>query len=110
MSKRLGKNQPFLHMLSRTKSTRRRKALIKQATRDELATLFEICFNILRGNLPLKSHMKKKLKRERHTLRTLADKKISLKHKKKVANQKGGLLGTVASIALPLIASLLLKK
>lgn len=96
-------------MLSRS-SAKRRKALIKQATREELATLFEICFNILRGNLPLNSYMKKKLKRERHTLRTLADKKVSLQRKKKVANQKGGFLGTVASIALPLIASLLLKK
>ncbi len=97
-------------MLSRRSSANRRKALIKQATRDELATIFEICFNILRGNLPLNSYMKKKLKRERNTLRTLADKKVSLQRKKKVANQKGGLLGTVASIALPLIASLLLKK
>ena len=96
-------------MLSRS-SAKRRKALIKQATREELATLFEICFNILRGNLPLNTYMKKKLKRERHTLRTLADKKVSLQRKKKVANQKGGFLGTVASIALPLIASLLLKK
>lgn len=96
-------------MLSRS-SAKRRKALIKQATRDELASLFEICFNILRGNLPLNSYMKKKLKRERHTLRTLADKKVPLHRKKKVANQKGGFLGTVASIALPLLASLILKK
>ena len=109
MSKRLQKHQPFIQMLARS-SVKRRKALIKQATKDELASLFEICLNILRGNLPLNSYMHKKLKRERKTLRTLADKKISLAHKKKVVNQKGGFLGTVASIALPLLASILLKK
>jgi outer membrane lipopolysaccharide assembly protein LptE/RlpB len=109
MSKRLQNNQPFLHLLSRS-SAKRRKALVKQATKDELAALFEICFNILRGNVPLNSYMKKKLKRERKTLRVLSDKKLSLQAKKKVVNQKGGFLGTIASIALPLLASLLLKK
>ena len=109
MSKRLQDNQPFLQLLARS-SAKRRKALVKQATKEELAALFEICFNILRGNLPLSTHMHKKLERERQTLRTLADKKISLKRKKKVINQKGGFLGTVASIALPLLASLILKK
>ena len=109
MSKRLQTNQPFLQLLSRS-SAKRRKTLIKQATKEELISLFEICFNILEGNLPLESHMYKKLKRQRRTLETLADKKVSLRHKKKVAQQKGGFLGTVASIALPLLASLLLKK
>lgn len=103
------KTQPFLQLLAHS-SAKRRKALVKEATKDELAALFEICFNILRGNLPLNSYMKKKLKREKQTLRTLADKKVSMKKKRKVINQKGGFIGTVASIALPLIASLLLKK
>ncbi len=109
MSKRLQNNQPFLHLLSRS-SAKRRKALVKQATKDELAALFEICFNILRGNLPLNSYMKKKLKKERHTIRTLADKKVPNHKKKKVVQQKGGFLGTIAGLALPLLASLLLKK
>lgn len=109
MSKRLQNNQPFLHLLSRS-SAKRRKALIKQATKDELTSLFEICFNILRGNIPLNSYMKRKLKRERHTLRKLADKKVTIQKKKQVVNQKGGFLGTVASLALPVLASLILKK
>ena len=108
MSKRLRTNQPFLHLLARS-SAKRRKSLLKQATKDELATLFEICLNILRGNIPLNSYMHKKLKKEQKTLRTLADKKISLKRKKKVVNQKGGFLGAVAGLALPLLAQILLK-
>lgn len=108
MSKRLQVNQPFLHLLARS-SAKRRKSLLKQATKEELTSLFEICLNILRGHLPLSPHMHKKLERERQTLRTLADKKISLQRKKKVINQKGGFLGTLAGIALPLLAQLLTK-
>ena len=109
MSKRLKTNQPFLHLLARS-GAKRRKSLLKQATKEELTTLFEICLNILQGNIPLSSYMHKKLKRAQNTLRQLADKKISITRKKKVVNQKGGFLGTVASIALPLLASILLKK
>jgi hypothetical protein len=108
MSKRLRINQPFIHLLARS-SAKRRKFFLKQATKEELASLFEICLNILRGHVPLSVHMHKKLERERHTLRTLADKKISLRRKKKVINQKGGFLGTLAAIALPLLAQLLTK-
>ena len=104
MSKRLRMNEPFLHLLGRS-SAKLRNFLLKQATKEELASLFEICLNILRGNLPLSPHMHNKLKRERNTLRKLADKKISLKQKKKVINQKG-FLGTIASIALPLLAQM----
>ena len=108
MTKRLQTNQPFLHLLAHS-SAKRRKSLLNQATKEELASLFEICFNILRGNLPLSSFMYKKLERQQRTLRTLADKKISLKRKKELVNQKGGFLGTIASLALPLLAQLLLK-
>ena len=49
-------DEPFLHLLARS-SAKRRKFLLKQATKEELASLFEICLNILRGNLPLTPHM-----------------------------------------------------
>ena len=75
---------------------------MKQATKEELAGLFEICLNILRANLPLSPHMHNTLNQERNTLIKLADKKISLKQKK-VINQKG-FLETIASIAVLLLA------
>ena len=107
LSKRLRMNEPFLHLLA-CSSVKRRKFLLKQATKKELASLFEICLNVLRGNLPLSPHVHKPLKQERNTLRKLADKKISLEQKK-VINQKRGFLGTIASIALPLLAQILSK-
>ena len=108
MSKRLKTNQPFLHLLARS-GAKRRKSLLKQATKEELTSLFEICLNILRGNIPLSTYMHKKLKREQNTLRRFADKKISITRKKKLINQKGGFLGTVAGLALPLLVQILLK-
>lgn len=108
MSKRIKATQPFLHLLAHS-DTKRRKSLLKQATKEELTTLFEICLNILRGHLPLSPQLHKKLKKERRTLRTLADKKISLKRKRNLVNQKGGFLGTLAGIALPILAQLLRK-
>ena len=78
MSKRLRMNEQFFHLLARS-SAKRRTLLLKQTTKEKLASLFEICLNILRGNLPLSPHMHRKLKLERNTLRKLADKKISLK-------------------------------
>ena len=68
MSKRLQMNESFLHLLARS-SAKRRKFLLKQATKEELASLFEICLNILRGNLPLSPHMHTQLKRERNTFK-----------------------------------------
>lgn len=104
----LQNSEPFLRLLARS-SAKRRKALLNQVTRDELKSLCEICLNILKGNIPLDDKTYHKLKRHKAKLRTLANKKIPVKQKKKVVNQHGGFIGTVAAIALPLLASLLKK-
>ena len=108
MSKRIKAQQPFLHLLARS-GPQRRKSLLKQATKDELSSLFEICLNILKGNIPLDSKTYKKFKRQSSLLRTLSNKKVSLKRKKRLVNQKGGFIGAIAKFALPLLAGLLTK-
>ena len=99
-------SEPFLNLPARS-SAKRRKALLSQVTRNELKSLCEICLNILKGNIPLDDKTFHKLKRYKSKLRTLADKKTPLAEKKKIVNQHGGFVGTVAAIALPLLASLL---
>ena len=49
-------------------------------------------------------HVVKKLKRHRKTIETLANKRVSQREKVRLVNQKGGLLGQVAGLALPVIA------
>ena len=108
MSTRIKANHAFLQLLARSTAERRRM-LLKHATKDELMSLFEICLNILRGNLSIKGKDYEKLKRQRHLIRTLADKQVAIKEKKKIVNQKGGFIGTLAAIAVPALAQLLLK-
>ena len=102
MDKRLLAQEPFLRLLSRS-SPKRRKRLLQQATKDELTVLFEICLNILKGNIPLNNTVFKKLKRHKGILRTLGSKKVALTHKKKIANQNGGAIGTVVGTIASLV-------
>lgn len=106
MSTRIKANTPFLHLLARS-SLKKRKNLLKQATKEELASLFEICLNIIRGNIPVQGKDYKRLKRQKQLIRRLADKKVSVTQKKKLINQKGGFIGSLAAIALPILSQLL---
>ena len=112
MYKRLLSQEPFLHLLAKS-SSKRRKNLLHQATKEELTALFEICLNIIKGNIPLTAKQLKTLKHHRQIIRQLANKKKSFKSKKKIVSQKGGAIGavagTVAKLVLPLLASLLQK-
>lgn len=108
MSTRIRANQAFLHLLARSTGERRR-SLLKHATKEELMALFEICLNLLRGNLNIKGKDYEKLKRQRHLIRKLADKRVKINEKKKIVNQKGGFVSTLAAIAVPALAQLLLK-
>ena len=62
MDKRLLAQEPFLRLHTRS-SAKRRKQLLHQATKDELTVLFEICPNILKGNIPLNNTVFKKVKK-----------------------------------------------
>jgi hypothetical protein len=110
MYKRLLGQEPFLRLLSRS-SAKSRKVLLQQASKKELTTLFEICLNIIKGNIPLTNTQLKKLKKHQKLIRALSDKKISLRQKKLIVNQKGGairaVVGTIASLVLPLLAKLI---
>ena len=111
MYKRLLANEPFLRLLTRS-SAKRRKVLLRQASKKELTALFEICLNIIKGNIPLNSAQFKKLKKHQRVIRTLSDKKVPLR-KKIIVNQKGGaagaVIGTIARLVLPLLAKLVKK-
>lgn len=110
MYKRLLAQEPFLRLLAQS-SHKRRAQLLEVATKEELTTLFEICLNIIKGNITLNSNNLKKLKRHKGLIRTLSDRKVSLTHKKKLVHQKGrgigAIIGTIASLVLPLLSKLI---
>lgn len=110
MSKRLFKQEPFLQLLARSTS-KQRSELLKHAKREELKALFEICLNIIRGNFPIDDKHFKQLKKHRNVLRSLGDRKVTLKRKKQLVSQEGGairaLVTTVGSLILPLLVKLI---
>lgn len=108
--KRLLAQEPFLRLLERSNPKQRRE-LLSQATKEELTTLFEVCLNIIKGHIPVEGQKFKQLKRYRNVVRQLGDRKVALKKKKRMISQEGGavgaVVGTVASLILPLLAKLI---
>ncbi|KAJ8018732.1 hypothetical protein HOLleu_43117 [Holothuria leucospilota] len=78
---------PLLHCLARGRNI---PDILKKADRNLILCLCECALNVLYGNVPLTENQKKTLKRYRRTLRLLADKKVSLRQKKKKLEQRGG--------------------
>lgn len=106
MSKRLEITSTFIKTLVGS-SPARRKFLLRHATKTELDGLFEICLNLLRGNLPLDTKTFKAFKRQRKIIEALGDKRVALRTKKQIINQKGGFVGKLAIFALPLLTDLI---
>ena len=104
MSKLLCKNYGFLKNIC---SSKNKKFAIKSASSSNIRALCEICLNILRGHLPVDKVAKNKLKKHRPVIEKLAKRSGSLKSKKLVlVNQRGGFVGVLANLALPIVASL----
>ena len=102
MSKRLEITKEFVNLLAKS-SAKRRKVLLRNASNTQLKGLFEVCLNIIRGNLPLDAVQFKRMKRHRKTLETLVNRRIPIYKKREVINQKGGFVATLAKFALPLL-------
>ena len=106
MVTRLEMTENFAYKLA--ESTRKeRKKLLKNATEEQLKGLFEICLNVIRGNLTMKPVEFQRFKRRKNTLTALASKKVPMYKKRRIVNQKGGFLSSVATFALPLLAQLI---
>lgn len=109
MSKRLEMTNAFIKLLANS-STHQRKILLRGASNEQLKGLFELCLNIVRGNLPVSGVQFRRLKRERKTLETLANRRVPIYQKRNIINQKGGFLGQLATFAIPLLAHIVASK
>ena len=106
MSRRLEITENFAYKLA--ESTRKeQKELLKNATEEQLKGLFEICLNLISGNLPMNTVEFQRFKRHKNTLTALASKKVPMYKRRRIINQKGGFLSSVATFALPLLAQLI---
>ena len=96
----------FLQLLSET-NNKQRKQLLSIATKDQIKGLCELCLNILRGSFPLKPADIAKLKKHKKIIQALAYKTSRIEDKKELINQRGGFLGGLLKLAVPLLSGLL---
>lgn len=94
---------------------RHRARLFKR--HDNQKIIREVCINVLRGNIPLSNIQQKKLKKHAPSIRKLAIKRTSMKHRYKLTQQGGflpllikPLLGMLASSVVGAVTSQLAKR
>lgn len=89
MSQKLKNNWIFIQLLTNT-TQGQVKALLNSSSTAQIASLIEIVFNFLKGNIPVTPTTLEHLRKYRHFLRKLTDKSISYATKKKafIKNQK----------------------
>lgn len=98
------KNGEMVLALSKTPPSYRKK-LITYAPRDLINSICECCQNVLKGNVDMSNDQTTQLKRYSKHIRKLANKKVCIKDKKKLLNQKLGieLLSLLSPIFEPII-------
>ena len=106
--KRLAVTKTFFNKIARS-NPKERKAALKSATNEELKGLCEVCLNVVHGNVQLSKKRYACFKRHKNVLHKLSNKRIPLQDKRKLVNQQGGFLGTLAAFGAPLLTQLAIK-
>ena len=106
MSSAVERALPLLQTLMSSKPILR-KAIIDYATPDLIHAVTEIVYNMLKGVIELTPDQKRRLSRHKEEFRALINKKLSVKKKRKILNQKGtgAALAALIPIALSLLAN-----
>ena len=102
---RLKRQAATLHFLQKA-PTSLQKTILNKASPELIPCICECVHNILQGNVQISSQQKRKLNKYKTKLRQLANKKISLKKKKKVI-QTGGFLPLILGALAPILGSVI---
>lgn len=104
MSERVRQSIPELKRLRRTKD---KKTFLKTCSQELIDCICECSKNVLKGNVPLSLAAFKKLRRYKHTLRKLSNRKVSGKNRRKLLQQQsGGFLGALIGPLIGLASSM----
>lgn len=109
MTERIHRNLQHLKLLLKVKPAQKR-LILKSASDELILTLCEVTLNIFRGTIPLSHTQYKKLEKKKTAIKIIADKKIGIRKKRLMINQKGGFLLPLLSVAVPFISSLLASR
>ena len=108
MLKRIKANYHTLQVLKNARP-KLRKAVISNCNKDLLNSISECVLNVLNGNIRLSDCAKRKLKKYKSSLRSLADRRLPRSAKTKIIVQRGGFLLPLLSAVLPTLASLVFQ-
>ena len=101
MSQRLKEHSNIFKHLYHLNHERRNKWIKKHLDKELILYLCECTKNLLKGYIPISSKKKQELAKNRKELRLLANKKVSIKKKRKIIQQGGFLaclLGPIVSV------------
>ena len=96
-------NAEFLNKLAKTKSNKRKHALLVSAAPDQILAIVEISANILKNNFVLTNRQKKRLAKHAELYRSIARSRTEATAKKRI--QEGGQLA-IAALVAPVISTL----
>jgi len=100
-------NFPFLKQLARTRSVRRRKNILSNATSEQLLSLVEICLNIVRNSFPLTRRQKYRILPFAGFVRRAARLRTERGARHTVVQQGSGLpIGLFPALLTPIIIEL----
>jgi len=106
----LQNNAEFLKRLVKTRSEPKRRALLIQASADQILSIVEICYNILRSNFILNKKQKRLLAKNADYYRSIARSRTEKTARNRI--QEGGqfALGAIIAPVLSVLAQSLLDK
>jgi hypothetical protein len=103
----LKKHYPLLRHIAKC-SSKECGHLIAGVSDNVIKLMSQICVNLMNKNLVRdESHALKRLKPYRKELVAITKAKTPLKKKRQILQQKGGFIGALLSIALPILSSLI---
>jgi len=102
-SRRIGRQTTaFLKLLHRCPPNQR-KALVQYITDEQMDALSQIAVNILQGNIPITEDYKKKLRRYRDVIRSIASKQVGRARKKQTLLRFHTVIPLLIRPTLPLL-------
>ena len=101
------RKREYLTLLSQAQNRhKRRRALLDTADKGEILAVSEVIDNLLKGNLPLNQDHRRKLKRYKNSFRSIASKRVPLKTKRVLIQQRGGFISAILPLALSLLGGI----
>ena len=88
--KRLYRQRPFLEAVLQEANRRKRQDLFQHANADQINAISELALNLLKNNIPLTPEIMATLRPRKDVLRSLSQRKLSLKKRRDMLLKQRG--------------------